>query len=312
MKESINKDLLVKRYIENKATEEELAVFFHLLEQGELDDQLAEHILLREKVAHHPKQVSGRTGTRRMYGRISAAASLVLILALGYLFRTELTEFVNPAETLTLHTSQGERKHIQLVDGTEVWLSPGSTLSYPDRFQGNYRSVNLTGEAFFDVKSDKEHPFIIHSDNVMTKVLGTAFNITAFPDEENITVTLLEGSVALEVGDSGKTIPLTPNQKGVYSKAEQTLQTLPDPEAHKFLDRRKGIFQYEGALLSEISHDLIRQYGVQIFIDKQVADVRFRGRLDSNQEIEIFLDKLAMVTNTKWEQSGNQYIIKPN
>jgi ferric-dicitrate binding protein FerR (iron transport regulator) len=312
MKDQINKDLLVKRYIENKATEEELAVFFHLLEKGELDEQLSEQVLLKERVANHPKQVSVKTGTRTMYGRISVAASLILIVALGYLFRTELTDLVSPTETLTQHTSPGERKHILLIDGTEVWLSPESTLSYPDKFRGDNRMVTLSGEAFFDVKSDTEHPFIILSDNVVTKVLGTAFNITAFQDEENITVTLLEGSVALEVGDSGKTIPLTPNQKGVYSKTEQTLQTLPDPEAQKFLDRRNGIFHYEGALLSEISHDLIRQYGVQIFIDKQVADVRFRGRLDSNQEIETFLDKLAMVTSTKWEQSGNQYIIKPN
>lgn len=311
MKDRINKDLLVKRYIENKATEEELAVFFHLLEQGELDDQLAEQILLREKVANHPTQISNKVRIRRMYGRMSVAASIIVIFTLGFLFRVELVELVDPIESFTVQTSSGERQHVVLIDGSEVWLSPGSTLQYPEKFRGSNRSVILTGEAFFDVSSDKEHPFIILTDNITTKVFGTSFNITAFPNEEDITVTLLEGSVALDLGNNQEPIPLIPNQKGVFSKPNQSLETQPAPEAAQFLERRNGIFLYEGALLSDISTDLQRQYGVQITIDKQLAGTRFRGRLDSNQEIDSFLNKLCMVLNAKWEKSGNQYSIKP-
>ena len=98
-------------------------------------------------------------------------------------------------------TERKEQRYLLLPDSTQVWLNAASSLEFPDKFKGNKREVFLTGEAFFDVKHADNSPFLIHTKNVTTTVVGTAFNIRAYPDQKMITVSVSRGKVKVSRND---------------------------------------------------------------------------------------------------------------
>lgn len=113
-----------------------------------------------------------------------------------------------------LVTQKGSRSQIVLPDGSKVWLNAGSTLDYPKQFTGKTRAVQLQGEAYFEVAKNVKQPFIVHTKTFDIKVLGTGFNVRAYPDEDSAVTSLVHGSV--EVITSGKekrSILLKPNEK---------------------------------------------------------------------------------------------------
>lgn len=130
-----------------------------------------------------------------------AAAALIIIaagLSAWYFLRTGR----KPAETLavahSLPATPGEHSYIILPDGSKVLLNAGSTLRYPPAFRGRTREVYLSGEGYFDIHHDPRQPFIVHTGNVKTVVLGTAFDIKAFPGQPNVVVTVTRGRVRVE------------------------------------------------------------------------------------------------------------------
>lgn len=158
--------------------------------------------------------------------RYIAAAAAVIALAFGtWLFGPSL--FQPSWETIA--TTQGERREISMPDGSKIWLNQSSSLSYPKLF--TTRSVKLTGEAFFEVKKDPAHPFVISSGEIVTRVLGTSFNIRAYPQEQNIKVSVVTGKVEVSVVSKKTNTPqaahlfLLPGDASVYSKNEQYLDT---------------------------------------------------------------------------------------
>jgi len=114
----------------------------------------------------------------------------------------------------SISTKHGSKSKIQLPDGTQVWLNSGSKLTYNETFTTSNREVCLSGEAYFDVIKDKDHPFLIHAKAVDIKVLGTAFNVRSYPDEKMVETSLIRGVVELTLKNYGdKKFVLRPNQK---------------------------------------------------------------------------------------------------
>ncbi len=115
---------------------------------------------------------------------------------------------------------QGSKSHIQLPDGSQVWINSGSTLTYDNFLRANNREVQLNGEAYFDVVKDPEHPFIVHTSGIDIKVLGTAFNVKAYKTESTIEATLIHGSIEVINKNRPGTpkIMLKPHEKLVYNK----------------------------------------------------------------------------------------------
>jgi transmembrane sensor len=113
-----------------------------------------------------------------------------------------------------LVTQKGSRSQIVLPDGSKVWLNAGSTLDYPKQFNGKTRAVQLQGEAYFEVAKNAEHPFIVHTKTFDIKVLGTGFNVRAYPDEDSAVTSLVHGSVeVITAGKEKRSILLKPNEK---------------------------------------------------------------------------------------------------
>ena len=232
-------------------------------------------------------------------------AAAVLVLAAGGLVMSRIFLPGNrhvPEKALL--TGKGERKKIRLPDSTLVWLAPCSELKYPEQFEGNQRIVQLSGEAFFEVTSDAQHPFIIHTQSLTTKVLGTAFNIHAYPEDTLITVTLLNGSVVLNDEQH-----LMPMQKGFFGKNSGSLSYVDDPDATLMLQRREGELEYNNVKLGVIAKDLERLFNVTITIEEDAKNCLFYGRIKANEDVDEFLTKLSRVVGVKVNTKGNKYFI---
>jgi len=247
----------------------------------------------------------------RIYAFISSAAAVLLIATLVYLNSEALHNWISPVKYQRLSTIIGERKTITLTDGSVIWLSPASTVEYPENFRGNTREVTLRGEAFFEVAKDKTHPFIVHAGELNTQVLGTSFNIRAYPELKDISVTLLTGKVSVGTSDKGSTkAMLQPNQRAVFNRQDHTLKQENYPQASDLLGRRSGLYTYKGTPVQEIILDMAREYNIPIRIEGDLAACVFYGKKKPEDDVFAFLRNVCIAINAQIETDGNVIIIR--
>ena len=147
----------------------------------------------------------------RLYPMVAAASLLVLVAGLAlYLHAVKQS----PAYPTAIAAPRGAKKSMQLPDGSKLWLNAGSKIVISSTFALGNREVSLEGEAFFDVKHDEQHPFVIHAGNLDVRVLGTTLNVRAYPGDSSVETTLIDGKVTVEVpGDAASAVILRPNEK---------------------------------------------------------------------------------------------------
>jgi len=240
----------------------------------------------------------------RWWFRMAVAASVLISSFLIFWYHNDIYNRLNPVHLISLKTSRGERKIVELADGTKVWLSPASSLEYPDKFRKSTRDIKLTGEAFFDVVKDKKHPFIVHAGTLDTKVLGTTFNIRAYSEDKKITVVLLTGKVAITSTRHAQT-NLIPNQIAEYNPATNKLQKTDYPQASQMLDRRNGFYHYEGTPVLAIIADLKRDYNINIETQGDLGNCTFYGDFKNGDDPLIFLRKVCIIINAQFKRNEN-------
>ncbi|UOE51467.1 FecR family protein [Mucilaginibacter sp. SMC90] len=248
-----------------------------------------------------------------LWRSIAAAAAVVLLVTFAALYKNEVLEVIDPAKQVELVTAPGKHKQISLPDGTRIWLSPGSKISYPDKFRTKERLVKLEGEAFFDVVHDEDHPFVIQSGQLKTVVLGTSFNIKAYPDQIISEVTVISGKVAVQEHNlpKSKQAIMVRNQQAVYNKNNRSLIKQDYPNASKFLLQRTGLFSYDGTPLNTIADHLSLQYGIRINLAPGIAQKGFYGHINTNEPVDKTLNKLCAVMDLGWRKLDNSYYLQP-
>ncbi|RPD38319.1 FecR family protein [Chitinophaga barathri] len=195
----------------------------------ETDQALQRHRQRLEAAMETEEEPEPGTGRiRRMIFRLTGvAAALALAFYVGYaLWPKQKGQATEELQQMVTH--QGSRSQIKLPDGTTVWLNAGSQLDYPKQFAGKTREVTLAGEAFFDVTKDAEHPFIVKTNTFSIRVLGTTFNVRAYPHEDNAVTSLVTGAV--EVVMDKKTVRLMPNEKLSVSTLQPVSSGVADRE----------------------------------------------------------------------------------
>ena len=204
----------------------------------------------------------------------------------------------------------GQRSKIILADSSIVYLGPGSKLKYPERFSKQTREISLKGEAFFEVSKNPKRPFIIHTGNIATKVLGTSFKIEAFAGKA-LSVEVATGKVRVDYRDRNHTKSLAillPGEKVVYFKGEAKTTNVAISEVSNLKDA-KLIFQ--SASLFEISEALHRWYNVKIsFKNQRKARERMTLTLDASVSIDKVFHVLAAAGNFKFKIINNEIIIR--
>lgn len=232
------------------------------------------------------------------------------LFIVNYYFKHRVT---SPILKLAI-TQAGQRKLLQLYDGTKVWLSPSSSLEYQDQLIGNFREVKLEGEAFFEVAKDKIHPFIIHSRQMDTRVVGTSFNIQSYKDQSRFSVTVVTGIVKVSGYNSShkilKEVTLKPLEKSYLDIKKNTLKAIECPSAVQMLKRKEGILTYDGTPVSEVIQDFSRFYNAKIVIESKSRGCLCYGEFNTTRPLKIVLEQLALAINAKVFSEGDKIILK--
>lgn len=188
------------------------------------------------------------------FGLIAASWLVFLIVGsvLGAgLMRHNDNESVDMVNT-TISAPLGAKSIVDLPDGTRVWINAGSKITYNNFYGKTTREINLIGEAYFSVKTNKRIPFLVRTSDIIVKALGTKFNVKAYPDEKTITTTLEEGKVvltSLHNSDKKEVIGLKPNQMVTYYKEPDAVNTLPEKVQKKVQNNEKVIIDEDGSLI---------------------------------------------------------------
>lgn len=204
----------------------------------------------------------------------------------------------------TMSTARGNQYHLQLADGSKVWLNAASSIRFPTTFTGNERRVEITGEAYFEIAKNPSRPFRVSlapplggGGGMEVQVLGTHFNINAYDDEEAIKTTLAEGKV--KVTKAGSIVLLQPLQQAVLNKENEKLK-VQQADLGKELAWKTGMFEFQDDDLPAIMRQLSRWYDVQISFEGPVSKKLFTGSIRRQASLSQVLQilKLAGVSYT--------------
>ncbi len=146
------------------------------------------------------------------------------------------TAATTSAQLKALSIPRGQDYHLTLADGTKVWLNAESRLEFPDRFNGNTREVRLQGEAYFEVKKDVKRPFIVHTDYLSTRVLGTSFDVRAY-SRKDASVTLVSGRVQVKTGDLAQI--LSPGEQAALTGSQLAVKAV---DTYPITQWKEGFF----------------------------------------------------------------------
>ena len=193
---------------------------------------------------------------------MKVAAIFVLGFALHFFLNRQTTTTHHELQH-QIHVPTGQHVEIMLADGSKVWLNSGSTLTFPSKFNGKKRLVELDGEGFFEVKSDKEHPFIVSTSKYQVKAVGTSFNVYDYQDSPQFEAALLNGKVEVTTNaKKSSAVILTPNQRAALCQG--VLKVKPIENTNNYLCL-KGILYFNEPLL-EVFDKLQEYYDVEFQI----------------------------------------------
>lgn len=203
----------------------------------------------------------------------------------------------------TISTARGETYRITLPDKSNVWLNAASSLTYSTRLQENgERRVILSGEAYFEVFKDKAHPFVVQTDQQEVKVLGTHFNVNAYPDEPSTRTTLLEGAVQI-------------NNKVILKPGEQSILTgkrlrVEGADVSEAIAWKSGLFKFnDDENITSIMRRVGRWYNVDVEFVGDMKAVNFTGKISRQKNISVLLQTMEQTGMVKFRIDGRKVIV---
>lgn len=288
---------------------------------GQRDIQLKEASVwarLEQSIANEPRK---ETGWNMRY-KVAAAILLLVAASVGlwWVGGPESSEssikLAEATELITISNAAEAPRSVTLPDGSIVELHAKSTLYYPSGF-GDVREVQLVGEAFFDVAKNPKKPFVVYTDNLVTKVLGTSFLIRAFDQENKVTVQVKTGQVSVSkksakdsnAKEETDALLLTPNQQAIYTrKGEELVKSL--VENPLILESGKNVdFQFVDTPLHEVFKHLETAYGVEIVFDDEVlGDCALNASLNGLGLYEK-MRLICMGVNAKFEVLDSHIVV---
>jgi transmembrane sensor len=302
------------------------------------DEVTAAWNLVRNKISAQrpPVQlpVASSSNARRITKYVSAIAAIFILAAGGiWLWNTSQVAAAPPQKNI-VSTKNGSKSKIELPDGTQVWLNVGSRIRYDENYGKENRELTLTGEAYFDVAHDETKPFILHTGKMDVKVLGTLFNVKAYPGDETTEASLIRGSIEVTFpGRPQEKLILKPKDKiSIVNKETDTAEET--RVAHAVNNDKPAIMvssiQYEptdsavietawvnnklifrSKTFEELARDIERWFNVIVQVqDPSILDKKFTGTF-SNESITDALDALSLTYpfHYKFNRSNNTVAI---
>ncbi|ADY53206.1 anti-FecI sigma factor, FecR [Pseudopedobacter saltans DSM 12145] len=317
---------LVAKYLNNACTPEEI----HYLnewynsfdnEQNPIDllsdlqqQQLKQRLRKRIKnnislINRQPDETlnHNKRTTDRIYFLRAIAATVLIVLGI-FLFRYHKVQPIMQ-EVVAFNQSKNIQKLI-LEDGSTVWLNPNSKITYPKEFKLTKREITMSGEIFFEVKPDAKRPFIIHSDNIVTRVLGTSFLVRAkkgTPAEVSVVTGKVSVRLQQQYEDAG--VILYPDQKATYSKTDNVLKKGRESGNSDLSMWRKATLTFNNRALKDVLPILDEKFGVDITTSNKDL-LNFSLEADfTDQSLPSILEMLEKSLDLKYEINGRKIIL---
>jgi len=247
---------------------------------------------------------------KRKIWQYAAAASFLLLFASAIYYYSSAprnTEIVNYKEVIV---PKGEIKKILLPDGTTIAINSDSKLKYDQNFSGEYREVFLQGEAWFDVKHNSKKPFVVHTHENDITVLGTAFNICAYPDENIFKTTLERGKITVSHNNE-KAVELGVNQTYIFIKDINKQEIVETNNIETYSAWKDGVLVFQNQKFDCILRKLERSHNVIFNIkNTEVENCKYTGTFSAKADIVSILDIMKLPTHFKYEILADTIIVK--
>ncbi len=209
----------------------------------------------------------------------------------------------------TIEVPNGERSQILLYDGTKVWLNSGTKFRYPVAFSRTTRDVYLEGEAFFDVAKDASHPFVVNAGQLKVNVLGTRFNVCAYPEDNEFFTTLEEGSVNAVNAASGTSIILKPGEQLILDRGTNELKRW-NVNTELYTSWKENLLRFDDAPFGDVIKKMERWYDVKIKVDPSInAGERYTMTIKT-ESLREMLNLLSKTTQMTYDIKENNVLIK--
>nr|WP_233577029.1 FecR domain-containing protein [uncultured Parabacteroides sp.] len=238
---------------------------------------------------------------------LKVAAVVAVTVACGlYFYASEKKELLAAMNTITVPA--GQRVNLTLSDGTTVWLNARSEMVYPAVFSGAKREVKLDGEGYFEVKHDKESPFVVHTRKCDIEVLGTKFNVEAYSDSEEFSTSLMEGSVKVTDNSAvSASVLLKPDQE-VHMKDGRLLVSFIDDYDH--FRWRDGLVCFDNIAFSELMKRFEKCYGISIVVEnKKLEEYSCSGKFRISDGLDNALRILQRNAKYTFERNDDNTIV---
>ncbi len=252
------------------------------------------------------KHLSRRFTVTHTLSWFSKAAAILFIPLLGVLLylisesKVQPDVFVeNLTDTIEIVAPIGSRSVVQLTDGTEVHLNYGSKMKYPRIFSGNTRDITLEGEGYFDVAHDPDKPFIVNAGNLKVKALGTAFNVRAYPEDDMVSASLVEGKVMLEEHKAGKSArrigTMVPGHHVAYQTSSGEIVNSHKGDLYRYIAWKEGKMVFDNEPIKDVATALGRKFNVDIELADEVKVYTYTVTF-FNDPLFLILDLMAETT----------------
>ena len=325
-----NDIILIDEFLNGKLSDNELKEFYDRIDQDEKFfkkylsykenlvvsgmsnnengyDKNIEWDLLKKRIYSVKSRPKNRT--IHLYKRIAVAAALVLTFFAKDIYNT-LTKRDDSQKTLThtFSTPKGHRSKIVLSDSTVVWINSGSKITVPQVFADNRREINLEGEAYFDVTSNKKKPFEVNVKGKKIRVLGTSFNVKAYNDRDYIMTTLEHGRIEFVLGKRSYT--LTPNEQIYYNiKSRKLVKRKVDTKY--YTSWKDGRMILRDANFKTLVRIIEQWYDIEVIYDKsKFTDVHFYGTIKHEKSVEHLLMLMQETTLFSYKLKDNKLYLK--
>ncbi len=243
----------------------------------------------------------------RMATFMRVAASVIILIGIYVLLK--VTVF-NPKQVIISGNDLEQNAPFQLKDGSFIYLNGNSEIMFTKGFGTKNREITLNGEAFFEVKRNEQIPFTIKTDNTITKVVGTSFNICS-DQSEKVRVSVVSGMVEFSAGKRESMVTLKAGEQGLYIPESNTIEKsgINDPN---FQSWKTGVLYFDETPLDKVFQLLQKQYSHVFVIEAGLKEIPSLTTTIENEPLEAVLEELNLLLNTNLETKNDTIIFKPN
>lgn len=240
---------------------------------------------------------------------VSIAASLLVLFTIGYNLLTG-SHSSEQIAWIEISIPKGVRDSVLLSDGSKIFLNGGSDLKYPRQFTGDTREVSFTGEGYFEIAKNAKKPFLINTELIEVKVLGTKFNLKAYANDMSVETILEEGRVQVKHSASNQILDMKPNDCVTFNKQMNTFSTKQvDPLVATMW--RSGKYSFHSTPFPEFAQTLERGFGVTFIIENpDVASRHFTGEFIRGESIDEILNILKISSKLNYQKKDNIITIR--